>query len=147
MLQLTLPGVADIYQGTEWWDFSLVDPDNRRPVDYAARAAALEAEVPELPQDGSGLVKQAAIRRLLALRQSRPELFDGYEPLDLPPGPGAFLGFTRGGGRLVVMVPTHALGAAGCPEPPGGEWWDVLADAPYGGEGPGTVPLRVLVAR
>jgi malto-oligosyltrehalose synthase len=42
LLKLTLPGVPDIYQGTEFWDFSLVDPDNRRPVDFAARAAALE---------------------------------------------------------------------------------------------------------
>ena len=41
LLKLTVPGVPDIYQGTEFWDFSLVDPDNRRPVDFAARAAAL----------------------------------------------------------------------------------------------------------
>ena len=41
-LHLTVPGVPDLYQGTEGWDFSLVDPDNRRPVDYAAREAALE---------------------------------------------------------------------------------------------------------
>ena len=41
LLRLTAPGVPDLYQGTEFWDFSLVDPDNRRPVDFAARAAAL----------------------------------------------------------------------------------------------------------
>jgi maltooligosyltrehalose synthase len=49
LLKLTLPGVPDIYQGTEFWDFSLVDPDNRRPVDFAARAAALEAHAPLMP--------------------------------------------------------------------------------------------------
>ncbi len=42
LLKLTVPGVPDIYQGTEFWDFSLVDPDNRRPVDFAARAARLD---------------------------------------------------------------------------------------------------------
>ncbi len=43
LLRLTSPGVPDLYQGTEFWDFSLVDPDNRRPVDFAARAEALAA--------------------------------------------------------------------------------------------------------
>jgi (1->4)-alpha-D-glucan 1-alpha-D-glucosylmutase len=45
-LRLTLPGVPDLFQGTEFWDFSLVDPDNRRPVDYAARRTALDAQRP-----------------------------------------------------------------------------------------------------
>ena len=46
IFQLTLPGTPDIYQGTEFWDHSLVDPDNRRPVDYAARAAVLAEASP-----------------------------------------------------------------------------------------------------
>jgi (1->4)-alpha-D-glucan 1-alpha-D-glucosylmutase len=69
-----LPGVPDLFQGTEFWDFSLVDPDNRRPVDYAARAAALEPR--RRPADWrQGETKQALIRRLLGLRRERPTLF------------------------------------------------------------------------
>ena len=50
-LKATMPGVPDFYQGTEFWDLSLVDPDNRRPVDFAARASALAAlETPDWPQ-------------------------------------------------------------------------------------------------
>jgi len=67
-------GVPDIYQGTEWWDFSLVDPDNRAPVDFVARAAALDGDA---EGDGwrRGEVKQQLLRDLLAVRQRLPELF------------------------------------------------------------------------
>jgi (1->4)-alpha-D-glucan 1-alpha-D-glucosylmutase len=73
-LRYTIPGVPDLYQGTELADLSLVDPDNRRPVDYAARQALLA--------DG-GDAKLALIARLLALRRAHPALFaDGsYEPI------------------------------------------------------------------
>ena len=88
LLRNTLPGVPDLYQGADLWDFSLVDPDNRRPVDYALRAALL-ANGPdgnadygpgERQLDGSaaawrsGAVKQALIRRALGLRARFPEL-------------------------------------------------------------------------
>ena len=66
LLKLTSPGVPDLYQGTEYWDFSLVDPDNRRPVDFAARQASLAAGMaPEtLLQDWrDGRVKQAVLAR------------------------------------------------------------------------------------
>ena len=89
-LKATLPGVPDFYQGTEWWDFSLVDPDNRRPVDYAARAAALKAaEKPdwiELSRHWpDGRLKLAWTRALLRLRQQYPDLFANgtYVPLDV----------------------------------------------------------------
>ncbi|WP_424811342.1 malto-oligosyltrehalose synthase [Roseococcus sp. YIM B11640] len=131
VLQLTLPGIPDPYQGTEWWDFSLVDPDNRRPVDYIARAAALGGSNPSIDEDSQGVVKQRAIQRLLRLRASRPELFEGYAPLDLPPGPGGFLGYARSGGGLMVIVPTRALDALRPPPPPPGPWWDVLEDRPF----------------
>ena len=87
LLKLTVPGVPDIYQGTEFWDFSLVDPDNRRPVDFAARAAGLDASpMEDLAKTWrSGRIKQALIAQTLALRRSKPKLFaDGsYEPLEV----------------------------------------------------------------
>lgn len=80
VLKLTSPGVPDIYQGTELWDFSLVDPDNRRPVDYALRKkhlASLAVVSPSqlLEQWRDGRVKMFAIQRLLALRREFPDLF------------------------------------------------------------------------
>jgi (1->4)-alpha-D-glucan 1-alpha-D-glucosylmutase len=86
LLRLTSPGVPDLYQGTEFWDFSLVDPDNRRPADFAARAASLSDETPPadlLKHWQDGRVKQAVIARALAFRRRAPGLFAGgtYLPL------------------------------------------------------------------
>jgi (1->4)-alpha-D-glucan 1-alpha-D-glucosylmutase len=90
LLQLTAPGVPDVYQGTELWDFSLVDPDNRRPVDYGVRRKLLArvagGEVPAV--DESGAAKLLLVHRTLTLRRERPELFDGYTPLRVE-GPSA----------------------------------------------------------
>ncbi|HVL76661.1 MAG TPA: malto-oligosyltrehalose synthase [Noviherbaspirillum sp.] len=86
-LRLTVPGVPDLYQGADLWDFSMVDPDNRRPVDYPLRERLL-ADAPVLPAAAlddweSGRVKQHLIRTLLALRTRMPDLFtEGeYGPL------------------------------------------------------------------
>ena len=86
VLKATLPGVPDIYQGTAFWDLAMVDPDNRRPVDYAARASALEAggdpaELIGVWQDGR--VKQAILHALLADRAASPTLYaeGDYRPL------------------------------------------------------------------
>jgi (1->4)-alpha-D-glucan 1-alpha-D-glucosylmutase len=98
LLKLTSPGVPDIYQGQELWDFSLVDPDNRRPVDYdrrrtlladlrgrlAAPAADLTALCRELLAGGpDGRVKLYVTHRALAYRKDHPQLFDagGYRSL------------------------------------------------------------------
>ena len=100
LLRLTVPGLPDVYQGNELWDFSLVDPDNRRPVDYAARQRALqqtqattESDPKNLadfaqrlaahPEDGC--VKIYIIWQALKLRNEKPELFrDGaYIPLSV----------------------------------------------------------------
>jgi (1->4)-alpha-D-glucan 1-alpha-D-glucosylmutase len=86
LLQLTGPGVPDVYQGSELWDFSLVDPDNRRPVDFAARARLLqeldaEADRGILPPiDDSGRAKLLVTSRALRLRRDHPELFRFYRP-------------------------------------------------------------------
>jgi len=89
-LKATMPGVPDFYQGTEFWDLSLVDPDNRRPVDFAERAAALKAaERPDWEALANhwpdGRIKLAWIRQLLKLRGEVPELFakGDYEPLEI----------------------------------------------------------------
>ena len=78
VLRLTCPGVPDLYQGCEWWDFSLVDPDNRRPVDYAARIAALDRPAPlgELMTAWrDGRIKQSLLRSILAFRKQHAALF------------------------------------------------------------------------
>lgn len=78
LLRLSVPGVPDLYQGCEFWDHSLVDPDNRRPVDWPARAAALAADVPDaelLADWHDGRLKQRLIARTLAVRRADPALF------------------------------------------------------------------------
>lgn len=125
-LKLTTPGVPDIYQGCEAWNFSLVDPDNRRPVDFAAMAAALlsvqelyegSERFPDQAQwrtvlgnspDMPDAAKQLTTWRLLQLRRQRPELFrDGlYLPLAVQgPAETHALAFARiGDGDAVVVV-------------------------------------------
>jgi (1->4)-alpha-D-glucan 1-alpha-D-glucosylmutase len=94
-LKLTLPGMPDTYQGAELWDLSLVDPDNRRPVDFAQRARLIDETMAALARDRSatmqdmvenwrdGRIKLAVTATLLAVRRQHPTLFSagGYEPL------------------------------------------------------------------
>jgi (1->4)-alpha-D-glucan 1-alpha-D-glucosylmutase len=84
VLRLTVPGIPDLYQGTEWADFSLVDPDNRRPVDMDARRAALPGLTALPPQPGYAR-KQQLIAQLLAWRARHAEVFaEGrYQPLQV----------------------------------------------------------------
>jgi (1->4)-alpha-D-glucan 1-alpha-D-glucosylmutase len=102
-----MPGVPDVYQGTELWDYSLVDPDNRRPVDYALRRkllASLDAgEVPGV--DETGAAKLLVVSRTLRARRDHPEWFAGYEPVEVT-GSAAehVVSFDRGG---VVTVTTR----------------------------------------
>jgi (1->4)-alpha-D-glucan 1-alpha-D-glucosylmutase len=104
VLRLTCPGVPDLYQGDELWDLSLVDPDNRRAVDWDRRRAIL-ADVRAGAPPTRETVKLWTIRRLLALRAERPDAFAGtYEPLDAGPGVCAFRR-----ADLVVMVPLCTL--------------------------------------
>ncbi|WP_298216313.1 malto-oligosyltrehalose synthase [Acidocella sp.] len=121
VLRLTVPGVPDLYQGTEFWDQSFVDPDNRRAVDFAARAAALAC--PETGVTGwrTGAVKQTVIARLLAARRALPALFaaGGYTPLRAQ-GPQAahVLAFRRDHeGQSLVAAVTRLAGRQGLREP------------------------------
>ena len=113
LLKLTTPGVPDIYQGTELWDLSLVDPDNRRPVDYAVRQCLL-AELPDLTpaqilaRSNEGLPKLWLIQKSLAFRRRHPEVFSAggqYAPLFAQGEKAAHVvAFSRGGG-VVTVVP------------------------------------------
>jgi 4-alpha-glucanotransferase/(1->4)-alpha-D-glucan 1-alpha-D-glucosylmutase len=131
VLKLTAPGIPDIYQGTELWDFNLVDPDNRRPIDWEARARVLAAlpplgdETPALARAllarwRDGTVKAFVTRTLLQLRRAyREQFLDGpYLPLETG---GAYadrvVAFERGGilvavPRLVAPLGHSTLGAA-----------------------------------
>jgi (1->4)-alpha-D-glucan 1-alpha-D-glucosylmutase len=112
-LKATMPGVPDFYQGTELWDLSLVDPDNRRPVDFAARRTALtelgdEPDWATLTKDWpSGLIKLALTRRLLAIRNRFDILFTNgnYRALEvLGPQADEIVAFARSSGRDTVIV-------------------------------------------
>ncbi|HEY3757956.1 MAG TPA: malto-oligosyltrehalose synthase [Opitutaceae bacterium] len=144
-LKLTCPGVPDFYQGNEVWDFSLVDPDNRRPVDFDAREQLLaQAEARDLRdlllhwQDGAA--KLRVVHRLLTFRADHPELFaDGdYVPLEAA-GQHAYhaVAFARrrGADRLVVVVPRQTA-RLGCP-PIGLMWTDTTAVLARGTESAG----------
>ena len=113
LLRMTVPGVPDLYQGNEFWDFSMVDPDNRRPVDYAARQQALEAPGPVqelLANWRDGRIKQALIAEVLRLRADHTELFrqGSYQALEvLGSQAHNVLAFAREHGerRIIVIVP------------------------------------------
>jgi (1->4)-alpha-D-glucan 1-alpha-D-glucosylmutase len=117
LVQLTMPGVPDVYQGTELWDDSLVDPDNRRPVDFAIRRAlldALDAQSDPPPVERSGAAKMWMVSRALRLRRDWPDLFTGYAPL-FATGPAAehALAFDRGGSITVATRLPVGLERAG----------------------------------
>lgn len=107
ILQLAGPGAPDVYQGTDLWDYSLVDPDNRRPVDFDLRRLYLSAiqdgAVP--PVDETGAAKLLVTQRVLTLRRDRPELFTRYAPLPaFGEAAASVVAVDRGG---AVMVATR----------------------------------------
>jgi (1->4)-alpha-D-glucan 1-alpha-D-glucosylmutase len=118
LLKLTVPGVPDLYQGTELWDLSLVDPDNRRPIDYGERRRLMAEQETLTPAAIAGLldrwkdgaVKLALISRILALRRTHSDLFaEGtYEALEVVGARENHLcafARRRGGKSVVVAVP------------------------------------------
>jgi (1->4)-alpha-D-glucan 1-alpha-D-glucosylmutase len=162
VIKATSPGVPDFYQGTELWDFSLVDPDNRRPVDYARRVAMLRkiksAKVETLLRSWpDGRVKLFTTWKLLDARARHAALFrDGdYEPLDVGPNVFAFVR-RHAGNAVAVAVPrlTSQLvkpgkfplagvwGDAALPLP--GRWRNAFTGGVVEGE---SLPLREVFAR
>jgi (1->4)-alpha-D-glucan 1-alpha-D-glucosylmutase len=127
-VKLTAPGVPDLYQGDESWDLSLVDPDNRRPVDWDARRRVLEGLRDGAPPT-AGSAKIALVARTLALRARRPGAFaGGYLPLEA----GADACAYARGAEVLVAVPLRARPVAGPVEVPPelrGRWRHVVTGA------------------
>jgi (1->4)-alpha-D-glucan 1-alpha-D-glucosylmutase len=162
-LKLTLPGVPDIYQGADLEDLSMVDPDNRRQVDFAMREALL-AEVEAAPvrdlavrPDGAG--KLALVARLLGLRRRLPELFSAgtYEPIGDATSERLLAFMRRHGDTTLVVVGVRFKAPAihgTFPLPvASGRWTDVLSREPLdAGDGidlaalDGPLPVAVLLA-
>jgi (1->4)-alpha-D-glucan 1-alpha-D-glucosylmutase len=118
LIKLTAPGVPDVYQGNELWDLSLVDPDNRRPVDFEERRRLLASGARDME---SGAAKQWMTRSALHLRNRRPEMHSAYEPLA-----GELVGFVRGG-VVATVVPRLVLkGGGGWVTLPDRAWRNVL---------------------
>ena len=165
LVKVASPGVPDYYQGTELWDFSLVDPDNRRPVEFGVRARSLSELEKERPRPaellatlGDGLAKLHVIREGLRLRKAHPTLFHGAEYRALHADGGYeenVIAFSLGG-RVVAIAPrlfARQLGDAMAPvgsfwrdarlELPEGEFTDVLTGARHAG---GSTPLAKSLA-
>ena len=116
LLQLTVPGVPDVYQGSEFWEQSLVDPDNRREVDFAERRRVLaDIDAGARPAvDESGAAKLLVVAAALRLRRDRPELFEGYTPLEASGSAAEHLvAFDRGGAISLATRLPIGLEAAG----------------------------------
>jgi (1->4)-alpha-D-glucan 1-alpha-D-glucosylmutase len=138
LLALTMPGVPDVYQGTELWDRSLVDPDNRRPVDYALRREVLaqvrSGERPVLTPhaDDTGRAKLLVTQAALTLRRDQAHRFTTYVPLAAE-GEAAehVVAFDRGGAVTVVTRLPLGLATRGWGETvlplPDGTWVDLLS--------------------
>ncbi|WP_442878154.1 malto-oligosyltrehalose synthase [Brachybacterium sp. J144] len=155
LVQLTMPGVPDVYQGNETVDLSLVDPDNRRPVDHRAHAERLERMLAGAGPDGLDDEKLWLTHRALRLRRERPELFRGrdaaYLPLATTTGHAVAFGRAVGDGPVeavtVVTRLAHGLAQRGgwgeawisLPE---GEWQDLLSGTVVAG---GRTPLGDLL--
>ncbi|MGP9539846.1 malto-oligosyltrehalose synthase [Brachybacterium sp. AOP43-C2-M15] len=156
LVQLTMPGVPDVYQGNETIDLSLVDPDNRRPVDHAAHQARLVRMIEGAGPDGIGDEKLWLTHRALVLRRDRPELFQGreasYRPLPTTTGHAVAFGRAVGAGpiEVITVVTRLAHGLAqrgGWGEAwialPTGRWRDTLGGAEFEG---GRLALHTLLA-
>jgi (1->4)-alpha-D-glucan 1-alpha-D-glucosylmutase len=138
LLKLTSPGVPDIYQGNETWDFSLVDPDNRRPVDYQQRREMLESLSASTPNEliqnwPDGRIKMFLTQRVLQLRREHVDLFQRGEYLALAAN-GTFaeccVSFARRlGNQWIVVIAPRLSSRLGFP-PVGERWKDTALALP-----------------
>jgi (1->4)-alpha-D-glucan 1-alpha-D-glucosylmutase len=161
LLKLTSPGVPDIYQGCELWDLSLVDPDNRRPVDFDRRKSSLAGVVDARPRagwnDDSGVAKLALITGALALRARRAASFTaggGYRAIEAIGDRADHVVAVQRGDDVVAVVPRlvgRLSGWSARYQPawndtrlrlPEGSWSDILSGREHGG---GLQPLSRLL--
>jgi (1->4)-alpha-D-glucan 1-alpha-D-glucosylmutase len=170
LVKLTAPGVPDLYQGTEVWDLSLVDPDNRRPVDFAARSRLLgeldSTGVDEIcRRSDEALPKLHLTRNALHLRRRAPECFGAgdegsYHPLAATGEAGRHVVAYSRGARVATVVPRLALGLARrggwggtTVELPAGTWSNLLTGTSVAGGAVslasllGTFPVALLESR
>jgi (1->4)-alpha-D-glucan 1-alpha-D-glucosylmutase len=140
LLKLTSPGVPDIYQGNEIWDFSLVDPDNRRPVDYKARAEMLSCLSTKSPEEllqnwPDGRIKMFLTQRALQFRSEHLDLFRSGDYLPLRAN-GAFadcvIAFARKLDRQSAVVIAPRLSSRVGFPPIGDRWKDTTIELPEG---------------
>jgi (1->4)-alpha-D-glucan 1-alpha-D-glucosylmutase len=142
LLRMTVPGVPDLYQGNEFWDFTLVDPDNRRPVDYASRQQALQQplDLPDLLEHWrDGRIKQALIAQTLTTRAKHAGLFrrGTYQALEVIGSQAhRVLGFVREweGKRAIVIVPIRCaplLENSAVPHVDAPQWGDTRVSLPF----------------
>ena len=132
LLRMTSPGVPDIYQGTEIWDLSLVDPDNRRPVDYGVRRSLLANSKQLSPEEilsrmDEGLPKLWTVHQALLVRREHPASFGpggSYVPLPVTgAAPERLIGFRRADDVIAVVQRLAARGR---------EWGDTSVELPAG---------------
>ena len=157
LLKCTAPGVPDIYQGAELWEHSLTDPDNRRPVDFDARASLL-AELPNLDCEQimarahQGLPKLWLIRQALHLRRNHPQAFGANGDYKAIAGAGSkashVIAFLRGNSALII-VPRLVIGLGEDWDDthiqvPGGHWHNLLTGETLEG---GNLPVARLLTR
>ena len=141
LVQLTMPGVADVYQGCELTGFSLVDPDNRRPVDFALRRAMLAESAGDVLAVGLDAEKLLVTTAALRLRRDHPDIFAGsYTPLQAHgPASAHAVAFVRGGHAVTVAtrLPAGLLRRGGWADTAltlsDGNWRDVLTGASHSG--------------
>lgn len=152
LVQLTAPGVPDVYQGSELWETSLVDPDNRRPVDFDLRRLYLAAvaEGAHPPVDDTGAAKLLVVTKALRARRDRPHLFTRYAPLDaIGDAAEHAIVFDRGGAitvatRLPVSLEKNGGWRDTTIPVPGKPHIDLLTDREYPG---GSIALSDLLSK